>query len=49
MKSKIIFLILKEVKLKNYFFYNLEDIKNENLKQDLIFYLNQNEELKKDY
>ena len=38
---------LKRSKIKKLFFYNLEDIKNENLKQDLIFYLNQNEELKK--
>lgn len=38
---------LKRSKIKKLFFYNLEDIKNENLKQDIIFYLNQNEELKK--
>ena len=38
---------LKRSKVKKLFFYNLEDIKNENLKQDIIFYLNQNEELKK--
>ena len=38
---------LKRSKIKKLFFYNLEDINNENLKQDIIFYLNQNEELKK--
>lgn len=38
---------LKRSKIKKLFFYNLEDIKNENLKQDIIFYLNQNKELKK--
>ena len=38
---------LKRSKIKKLFFYNLEDIKNENLKQDIIFYLDQNEELKK--
>lgn len=38
---------LKRSKVKKLFFYNLEDIKNENLKQDIIFYLDQNEELKK--
>ena len=38
---------LKRSKVKKLFFYNLEDIKNDNFKQDIIFYLNQNEELKK--
>ena len=36
---------LKRSKIKKLFFYNLEDIKNENLKQDILFYLNQNKEL----
>ncbi len=36
---------LKRSKIKKLFFYNLEDIKNENLKQDIVFYLNQNKEL----
>lgn len=38
---------LKRSKLKKLFFYDLENIKNENLKNDIIFYLNQNEELSK--
>lgn len=37
---------LKRSKIKMLFFYDLEDIKNEDLKNDIIFYLNQNEELK---
>ena len=36
---------LKRSKIKKLFFYNLEDIKNEDLKKDIIFYLNQNKEL----
>ena len=36
---------LKRSKIKKIFFYNLEDIKNEDLKKDIIFYLNQNKEL----
>lgn len=38
---------LKRSKIKKLFFYDIEDIKDENLKKDLIFYLNKNEELKK--
>lgn len=38
---------LKRSKIKKLFFYDIEDIKNEELKNDIIFYLNQNEELKK--
>ena len=38
---------LKRSKIKKLFFYDIEDIKNEDIKNDLIFYLNQNEELKK--
>lgn len=38
---------LKRSKLKKLFFCNLEDIKNEDLKNDIMFYLNQNEELNK--
>lgn len=38
---------LKRSKIKKLFFYDLEDIKNENLKNDITFYLNQNEELSK--
>lgn len=38
---------LKRSKLKKLFFYDLENIKNEDLKNDIIFYLNQNEELSK--
>lgn len=36
---------LKRSKIKKLFFYNLEDKKNEDLKKDIIFYLNQNKEL----
>ena len=36
---------LKRSKLKKLFFYDLENIKNENLKNEIILYLNQNEEL----
>lgn len=35
----------KRSKLKKLFFYDLANIKNENLKNDIIFYLNQNKEL----
>lgn len=38
---------LKRSKIKKLFFYNLEDIKNETLKNDLTLYLNQNKELSK--
>ncbi len=38
---------LKRSKIKKLFFYDLEDIKNENVKNDITFYLNQNEELSK--
>lgn len=38
---------LKRSKIKKLFFYDIDDIKDENLKKDLIFYLNQNEELQK--
>lgn len=38
---------LKRSKIKKLFFYDLEDIKNETLKNDITFYLNQNEELSK--
>lgn len=38
---------LKRSKIKKLFFYDLEDIKNETLKNDINFYLNQNEELSK--
>lgn len=38
---------LKRSKLKKLFFYDLENIKNEDLKNDIIFYLKQNEELSK--
>ena len=38
---------LKRSKIKKLFFYDLETIKNENLKNDITFYLNQNEELSK--
>ena len=37
---------LKRSKIKKLFFYDIEDIKDERLKEHLIFYLNQNEELK---
>ena len=37
---------LKRSKIKKLFFYDIEDIKGEKLKGYLIFYLNQNEELK---
>lgn len=36
---------LKRSKLKKLFFYDLANIKNENLKNDIIFYRNQNKEL----
>lgn len=36
---------LKRSKLKKLFFYGLENIKNESLKNDIIFYLDQNKEL----
>lgn len=36
---------LKRSKLKMLFFFNLDDIKNENLKNDIAYYLNQNQEL----
>ena len=36
---------LKRSIIKKLFFDNLEDIKNEDLKKDIIFYLNQNKEL----
>ena len=36
---------LKRSKLKKLFFYELKDIKNEKLKNDITFYLNQNKEL----
>lgn len=42
-KSKIHY--LKRSKLKKLFFYGLENIKNESLKNDIIFYLDQNKEL----
>ena len=38
---------LKRSKIKLLFFYDLENIKNEELKKDIIFYLNNNEELSK--
>ena len=38
---------LKRSKIKKLFFYDIDDIKDKNLKKNLIFYLNQNEELKK--
>lgn len=38
---------LKRSKIKKLFFYDIEDIKNEELKKDIIFYLNQNKELSK--
>ena len=38
---------LKRSNIKKLFFYDIEDIKNEDIKNDLIFYLDQNEELKK--
>ncbi len=38
---------LNRSKIKILFFYDLENIKNEDLKNDIIFYLNKNEELKK--
>ena len=37
---------LKRSKLKKLFFYDIECIKNENLKDSINFYLNQNEELR---
>ena len=37
---------LKRSKIKKLFFYDIEDIKGEKLKEYLIFYLNKNEELK---
>ncbi len=36
---------LKRSKVKKLFFYDLEDIKNDNLRNDITFYLNQNKEL----
>ena len=42
-KSKIHY--LKRSKLKKLFFYGLENIKKESLKNDIIFYLDQNKEL----
>lgn len=44
-KSNICY--LKRSKLKKLFFYDLENIKNESLKNDIIFYLDQNEKLSK--
>ena len=38
---------LKRSKIKKLFFYDLDDIKNENLKNDITFYINQNKELSK--
>lgn len=37
---------LKRSIIKKLFFYDIEEIKNEDLKNDIILYLNQNEELK---
>lgn len=36
---------LKRCKLKKLFFFNLDNFKNEDLKNDIIYYLNQNKEL----
>lgn len=36
---------LKRYKLKKLFFFDLDNIKNEDLKNDIIYYLNQNKEL----
>ena len=38
---------LKRSKIKKLFFFNLDDIKNETLKNEITFYLSQNEELSK--
>ena len=38
---------LKRSKIKKLFFYDIDDIKNEELKADIKYYLNQNDELKK--
>lgn len=37
---------IKRSKVKKLFFYDIDDIKDENLKKDLLFYLNLNKELK---